>query len=107
LLNGAYVRNRSSNELLAYSLPSITGFSNINENFPAVVQNAEWELSLNTINIKSMDFSLSTHINLTVPRNKLLSFPNLATSSYSYSLIVGKPLQIAEAFHFLGVNDST
>ncbi len=41
VINANYYRNRSSNQLLSYSLPIMTGFSGILRNFPALVQNTE------------------------------------------------------------------
>lgn len=107
LLTANYVHNQSSNQLLSYGLPIITGFYTVNKNFPATVQNTAWELSLTTTNIKTRNFSWTSNINLTIPRNKLISFPDLASSSYSNSLIVGQPVTILKKFHQIGVNDST
>src|SRR5438132_11336493 len=45
-----YIHNRSSNQLLQYALPTVTGFGGIAENFPATVQNTAWEFVLNTNN---------------------------------------------------------
>ena len=108
LFNGTYVRNRSSNQLLPYTLPIMTGFISISDNFPATVQNTGLEFSINTTNIKSRSFYWSSRFNITIPKNKLLSFPNIANSSYANSsFVVGKPLTGAKVFHFLGVNDTT
>ena len=107
LLNVTYGRNRSSNQLLSYSLPSITGFNSIMRNFPATVQNITWEYTLNSTNIKTTSFSWATSINITIPKNELVSFPNLATSSYSSKLIIGQPVSVIKAFQFLGVDPGT
>jgi TonB-linked SusC/RagA family outer membrane protein len=107
LLNVNYFENRSSNQLLPYSLPLLTGFNQITENFPATVQNTGWEFSLKTTNVKTKTFNWSTSINLTLPQNRLIAFPNLATSSYASLLVVGKPITIVKEFHYLGVNDTT
>src|SRR5207244_2033054 len=48
LFNSGYFLNRSSNQLLGYALPYVTGFGSINSNFPATVENSGWEFSLNT-----------------------------------------------------------
>jgi hypothetical protein len=89
-------------------LPWITGFNGINANFPATVQNTGLELSLNTVNIKSKEFTWSSYINLTIPRNKLIAFPNLANSSYSSGYEIGKStIGVIKAYHFMGVNDTT
>jgi TonB-linked SusC/RagA family outer membrane protein len=108
LLNGTYVRNRSSNELLSYDLPSITGFESVSKNFPATVQNAEWEFMVSTVNVKSRHFSWSSHLNLTIPRNKLVAFPGFASSGYASIYVIGQPISgFNKLFHFLGVNDTT
>jgi len=106
-LTGSYFRNRSSNELVSYPLPGVTGFTSIAANLPAVVQNAGWEFLLNTVNIRSKNFSWSSSLNLTIYRNKLVAFPGLATSSYSTRYLIGQPLSITKAYHFIGVNDTT
>jgi TonB-dependent starch-binding outer membrane protein SusC len=103
----SYYRNRSSNELLAYSLSVITGFNNITSNFPATIQNSGWEVALNTVNIKQRDFSWTMTLNFSTPRNKLAAFPNLANSSYAQSLVIGQPLSIRRSFHYLGVNPTS
>jgi len=107
LISASYARNRSSNELLSYNLPLITGFPTVSSNFPATVQNTSIELSINTINIKTKDFNWSSSLNLTIPQNKLIAFPNLATSSYSSTLIIGQPTSIKKLFHFGGVDPQT
>lgn len=107
LLNATYARNRSSNQLLGYQLPSITGFDNIVQNFPATVQNTSWEFSLNISNIKGEEFNWSSSINLTIPQNKLLAFPDLATSSYARRLVLGQPLGTVKVYHFVGVDPVT
>jgi TonB-linked SusC/RagA family outer membrane protein len=107
LLTANYVHNRSSNQLLQYALPFITGFTAITQNFPATVQNTAWEFMLNTTNVKSKNFVWSSYFNLTIPQNKLVAFPNLASSTYSTSLIIGQPISIIRAFHFLGADPTT
>ena len=83
LLNANYFYNQSSNQLLGYNLPITTGFTSIERNFPAVVQNTGIELMVTTKNIRGKNFSWTTSFNVTIPRNKLVSFPDLATSSYA------------------------
>jgi len=107
LVNATYFQNQSSDELLGYILPITTGFNSITNNFPATVKNFGWELSLHSVNIKGKLFSWTTAINLTIPQNSLIAFPNLTTSSYANSLIIGQPINIIRAFHFLAVNDTT
>jgi hypothetical protein len=107
MISATYSRNRSSNQLLFYVLPTITGFGSYNINFPALVQNSSWELALSTVNLRNKSFQWSSSFNLTIPKNKLVSFPNLTTSSYANGLVIGEPITIVKAFHFVGVNSAT
>jgi TonB-linked SusC/RagA family outer membrane protein len=108
VINANYYRNRSANQLLPYLLPVITGYTSIAAyNFPATVQNNGWELSVSTNNIRSREFSWSSTVNVTIPKNKLVSFPDIETSAYASSLIVGEPITITKLYKFLGVNATT
>ena len=107
LFNANYFINRSSNELLNNILPIITGFTSITRNFPATVQNFGWEFSLNTINLKTKEFSWTSSVNLTIPKNKLASFVNFSSSPYASLFIIGQPTTIVKAYHFWGVDPAT
>jgi TonB-linked SusC/RagA family outer membrane protein len=106
-LNASYFRNRSGNQLVTTPVSAVTGFNSIPANLPALVQNSGIEVMLNVTNIKSKYFYWKTSINVTIPRNKLLSFPNLASSPYANVFIVGQPITIQRLFHESGVNDTT
>jgi TonB-dependent starch-binding outer membrane protein SusC len=105
--NFSFFHNRSSNQLVGYPLPTITGFTYIQSNLPAIVQNTGLEIELSSVNVKTGFFSWKTSFNLSIPRNKLIAYPNLSSSSYSNIYIVGKSLQTAKLFHFLGVDNKT
>lgn len=108
LLSIAVFRNQSSNQLIAYKLPTQTGFASLAaKNFPAVVQNTGLELSLQTKNVAIKNFSWNSIFTLTVPKNKLVSFPGLASSSYASFLIEGQSLSIKKAYHYTGVDPTT
>ena len=107
VFSGNYVRNRSSNQLTSYPLTSQTGFVSVTKNFPANVQNREWQFLINTVNITSKSFNWSSSFNLTIPSNRLISFPDLEKSTYSNSLVIGQPVGILKAYRFLGVDQST
>lgn len=110
LIGVTYSRNRSSNQLLGYTLPTITGNGGIARNFPALIQNTSWELTVSTINIKWRALSWISNLNFTVPRNKLLSFPNIESSTYASGfegVIVDQPLGVFKTFHYLGVDETT
>jgi TonB-linked SusC/RagA family outer membrane protein len=103
----SWFRDRSGNQLVSYQLPIQTGFASVTENFPAVVQNTGWEFHLTSLNIKTTEFSWNLSLNLTIPENKLISFPGLATSSYAHTYIVGQSLSVLNKFLYLGVNPTT
>jgi TonB-dependent starch-binding outer membrane protein SusC len=107
LFSAAYYRHRSSNQLISYRLPVQTGFQNIVKNLPASVQNSGWEFTLTSKNVTSKQFKWSSSFNMTVQRNKLLSFPNLSTSTYASLYEVGRPLDIVKGFKYLGVDPAT
>ncbi|WP_162796016.1 TonB-dependent receptor [Pedobacter nanyangensis] len=107
VFNTAWYLNRSSNQLVTYALPTITGYTGYTANLPAVVQNKGWEFELETQNITNKDFQWSTSFNLTIPNNKLVSFPGLSATTYANSYVVGQSLGIVQRYHFLGIDPQT
>jgi TonB-dependent starch-binding outer membrane protein SusC len=107
LLTADWYRNRSSSQLVNYTVPTTTGFGSILENLPAVVGNQGWEFLLNTVNIKSKNFTWSSSLNFTIPRNKLVSFPNFDNSAYANTYVIGQPLSVHKVFKYLGVDPQT
>ncbi len=106
-LSASYYRNRSSNQLVGYSLPVITGFPSIQNNLPAEIQNTGVEFVLNTVNIRKGSFTWTTNFNMTFPENVLLSYPNILGSSYANTYTVGRSLYVVKKFKSLGVNQQT
>lgn len=102
-----YYRNRTSDLLNYITLPGQSGTSGYLGNLDASVQNKGWEFELNTLNMAGRNFRWSTAVNLTISRNKLLAFDNLAKSSYSNSYIIGKPTDIVMLYHYTGVDVNT
>jgi hypothetical protein len=103
----AYYRNRSSNQLVGYPMPPTAGFPNVNYNLEATVQNTGTEVSISTENIRTEKWHWSTSANLSIPRNKLIAYPNLSGSSYAYTYVIGEPLAIAKRYQSIGVNSQT
>ena len=106
-LNTAWYQNRSANQLIGIPLAATTGFDSLTGNFDATVENMGLELDLRTTNIDGEHFRWSTIFNITVPRNKLLKFPNLENSAFANRYRVGKPLTEIGLFHALGVDPDT
>lgn len=106
-LGMSWYRSKCSNQLVAYPLAIQTGFQTVLENLTATIQNTGIDILLNTQNFQSKNFNWNTSFIITIPRNKLLAFPQLATTSYATSYIVGKPITILNRYHFLGVDSTT
>lgn len=107
LFSLAYYRNRSNNQLINYKLPSQTGFETIVKNFPALVQNNGLELTMSSKIISTKNVKWTSSFNITIPKNKLISFPDLANSSYSSTYVEGQPLSILRRYKYLGIDPST
>lgn len=107
MMTGAWYRHLSSNQLIDYKIPYITGFATYQANFPATIENTGVELELDGKIIDAGQFHWRSSANLTIPKNKLKSFPNLAGSSYANNYVVGQDLSVYKGFHFLGVDQQT
>ncbi|HEX9827426.1 MAG TPA: SusC/RagA family TonB-linked outer membrane protein [Flavobacteriaceae bacterium] len=106
-LSSSYYRNRSSNQLLNLPLAPTTGFSGIQSNLPATVQNTGLEFELTTRNVKSKDFSWTSDFNISFPKNKLISYPDLETSAFATIYKEGKSLNIKNLLTFIEVDPET
>lgn len=100
----SYYHNQSTNQLVDHPLSLITGFNSVLDNFPAKVKNSGWELELNANNIRRGEVTWNASFNLSVPRNKLVSFPNIENSSYNGRLSVGEPLEIVKGYSYQGMD---
>ncbi len=106
-LTAAWYQNRSSNQLVGIPLPGTTGFSSINANLDATVQNSGIELSLRTMNVASGEFNWTSSFNVSKAKNKLISFPGLEGSTYANRYVIGESINIAKVFRFMGLNSQT
>lgn len=107
LLAGTWYKSKSDNQLIAYILPTQTGAQTYYTNFPAVVTNEGLELELTTTNIKNKKFTWSSAFNITIPSNKLTSFPGIATSAYSAQYAINESLTLQKGLVFLGIDPQT
>ncbi len=103
----AYFINRSDNQLINYKLPNQTGFSSVIQNFPATVQNTAWEMAITSKNVAGQNFKWSSSVNITIPENKLVSFPGLESSSYASFYKEGESLNIIRLYKYDGVDPVT
>ncbi|ESU19104.1 putative outer membrane protein [Flavobacterium cauense R2A-7] len=103
----AWYQNRSSNQLVGIPLPATTGFPSMQANLDASVQNRGLETELRTTNFKNKNFTWTTSLNLTIPKNKLLEFKGLEGSTYANTYVVGQPLNIIKGYHYTGIDPAT
>lgn len=106
-VTGSVYQNRSSDQLVGIPLSSVTGFTSIQSNLNATVQNKGYEFTWRSLNISHSNFNWTTNLNLTLSKNKLLKFPNLESSVYKEQYRVGKPLNIKLSYHYTGIDPDT
>jgi len=106
-LNTALYRNRSGNQLVGIPLPATTGFSSIQANLPATVENKGLELELNTNPVRTGRFNWHSDFNISFPRNKLVSFPGIEGSTYANKYVVGHPTSIIKVYNYEGIDPET
>jgi TonB-dependent SusC/RagA subfamily outer membrane receptor len=103
-LDVSVYRNRTGNQITGYPEPAM-GLRAIRvRNSPATVQNKGLEMALRLNNNSLGRLTWGAKFVLTVPKNKLLSFPGLSTSPYAYTLVTGQSLTVQQGYTFTGVN---
>ncbi|SFC72685.1 TonB-linked outer membrane protein, SusC/RagA family [Flavobacterium phragmitis] len=103
----SWYQNRSSNQLTGMPIAGTTGFTILQGNLDAVVENKGLELTLRTVNVNAGSFNWTTSFNLTFARNRLVRFPGLESSSYSQQYRIGEPLNIRLLYQYKGVDPQT
>lgn len=106
-ISADYFLNRSQDQLVNYTLPLITGFSSYQANLPAVIENKGWELSAEVKIIEAKKFRWGFNFNITLPKNRLKSFDNFESSSYSNQYELGYDITRIYGYRFLGLNAET
>jgi TonB-linked SusC/RagA family outer membrane protein len=105
-LSAAWYRNRSTNQLIGYQLPAVTGFNSVLSNLNAEVENRGWELELSG---KPLNGKLKweTGFNISFPKNRLISFPGLEGSTYANQFMIGQSTSIIKLYQLEGINPQT
>ncbi|NML23053.1 SusC/RagA family TonB-linked outer membrane protein [Pseudoflavitalea sp. G-6-1-2] len=102
-----YYLNRTDNQLTGLVLPSQVGFTSVQANRDAILQNTGWELMLNTTNIAKDKFSWKSSFNISFPKNKLIAYPGLEDTYYASVWSIGMPITINKSVPYLGVDPAT
>jgi TonB-linked SusC/RagA family outer membrane protein len=106
-VTAVYYRDRCGDQLVQYPLPYFTGFSSVTANLPALVQNVGYEGKVLGKIISTKWITWSVNGNISINKNKLVSYPNLALSPYASYYQVGKPLNLVYLLHYTGVDPQT
>ncbi|WP_292008912.1 SusC/RagA family TonB-linked outer membrane protein [Chryseobacterium sp.] len=106
-LSAALYRNRSSNQLVGVPLPGTTGFSSIQANLPATVENKGFEFDLSAFPVRTSHFKWNTSFNISIPTSKLVSFPGLQGSTYANQYVIGYPVSIVKVYQYEGIDPGT
>lgn len=106
-LSASYYNSITTNQLVGYPLPVVTGFNSIQQNLPAKIRNFGWEFQISANILSKTHFKWNSSVNLTVPRNKLVEYPNFERSSYVNTYVIGEPLSIQKSFGALGPDPAT
>ena len=103
----SWYRNRTASQLVGIPLPTTTGFTSLQANLDATVENSGWEFTLTSHNLQKGTLSWTTSLNLSVARNRLIAFPGLEGSTYNDYYQIGKPISIVKLYEFEGVDPET
>jgi TonB-linked SusC/RagA family outer membrane protein len=106
-VTAAWYSNRSSNQLVGVPLAATTGFSVLQSNLDATVENTGLEFTLRTVNFNAKNFNWTTSLNWTIAHTKLLRFPNLEASPYKEQYRINEPLNIQLVYQYTGINPQT
>ena len=79
----------------------------MNANLDATVENSGLEFTLRTVNFQRKDFEWTTNFNLSISRNKLISYPGLESSTNANRFVVGQPINIIKVYNYIGMNPTT
>jgi TonB-linked SusC/RagA family outer membrane protein len=104
LFSVAAYRDWTTNQLVQSALPAQAGQPTVEVNMPADIRNTGVELTLRTVNISHGPWSWVSTLMVSVPQNHLVSFPGLATTKESSTLVVGKSLTVVKGYQYQGVS---
>lgn len=106
-LTADYFEKNTTDLLLNADVSGLTGFTSVIQNVGAI-SNTGFEVSLNTLNVKSRNFSWSTTFNLALLDNRVDSlFNDGEILGRNHILQVGESVSTLYMIRFLGVDSET
>lgn len=106
-LEVALYRDRCGNQLTRYPTPFYTGFPSVTANWPAVVDNKGFEISINANLINTENFNWTMTLNGSRNSNILKDYPNIQNSPYASTLKIGESINTVYLYHYTGVDPLT
>lgn len=106
-IEAIYFTNKAGDQLTNQPLASLTGFTSYTVNTQAQIRSYGTELTVNTKNIQTTNFSWTSRILLTIPRTKLLAFPGLGNAVNNNNYVIGKPITGYKVLKYAGVDPAT
>ena len=107
-LTAEWYNNESKNLLMKATIPTSTGYTDQYQNI-AKIRNRGWEVTLNTVNVRSKNFTWTSDLNLSFNKSKVLQLENGLTEKtfgsgrLTYYATVGESLGDMYGFKYLGV----
>jgi len=106
-----YYNNRSTDQLLTGRFQTIERDPlkdiYMPVNVPAIVENKGFEIDLEGVVFRNSSVTWSTNLNLSIPKNRLVSFPDLERSLYRIFYEEGMALDMLKGFRLKGVDPQT
>jgi len=106
-----YYNNRSTDQLLTGRFQTISRDPAkdiyMPVNVPAIVENKGFEIDLEGVVLRNGSLTWSTNVNLSFPKNKLISFPFLEQSYYKYFYERGVSLDALVGYRLKDVSPQT
>jgi TonB-linked SusC/RagA family outer membrane protein len=93
---------RTEDNLLRRRLPIVTGFSDVLDNL-GTTKNRGIDIMLNTVNIKTPNFSWESNINFSSNKNRLVSLYGDGKDDVGNRLFLGQPIRVAYDYTLVGV----
>jgi TonB-linked SusC/RagA family outer membrane protein len=93
---------RTEDNLLRRRLPIMTGYSDVLDNL-GKVKNRGIDIMLNTVNVKTTNFSWESNINFSSNSNKLVSLYGDGKDDVGNRWFLGQPIRVAYDYRMVGI----
>ena len=94
--------SKTSDLLLQMSIPALTGYTITNSNV-GETKNVGVDLTLNTINVKTKDFTWETSVNAAWQKDEIVSLANGKSDDISNNWFIGKSISVIYGYESAGL----